>query len=240
MALLHGAGWRPIVPQRPGFGLTDRAGSDFLATAADDLATLLDTLKTPAADLLARDASTAATLAFAQRHPGRVRAGVLVNPHCPDEIAGGAASLQSAVMRTFASSPGLIETFAEMLRRQSRTDMVQSILRRSLATVESDRAALDDPLILAQLVRDAQAQSARTSAGFAAEHALYAGGWNPPASVGGSAWAVLHGAPLGLGERVGRWAHLPGVTFHVHPLAGQMIYFTYPEAVVALLGEPPS
>ena len=238
LSLLHDAGWRPIVPQRPGFGLTDRADGDFLTTAADDMAGLLDVLKLGAVDLLARDASTAAALAFAHRYPQRVRRGVLVNPHAMFQDEGDRPSLQTAVMRTFASSPGLIETFAEMLRRQSRTDMVQSILRRSLAVVDSDRQALDDPRTLDQLVRDAQAQSARTSAGFATEHALYAAGWTPPATVGGADWAVLHGAPLGLVERVKRWAHLPGVTFHLHPQAGQLIYFTFPEAILELLGGP--
>lgn len=36
-AALHARGLRPIVPQRPGFGLTGPAAGDYLATAAADL-----------------------------------------------------------------------------------------------------------------------------------------------------------------------------------------------------------
>ncbi|HEX7761039.1 MAG TPA: alpha/beta fold hydrolase, partial [Caulobacteraceae bacterium] len=236
-ALLQARGWRPIVPQRPGFGLTYRAAGDHLEACADDTAAILQALKLPAVDILARDAAVAAGLAFAERYTALVRTGVLINPHAPTRERQGFESLRSAVMRTFSAQPQLIETFAEMLRRQTRTDLLTRIIRQALAEIDSDRLALDDPMNLRQLVRDAQALSSRSSAGFAAEHVLYARGWRAPLRVGGERWTVLYGVSLKIADCEERWGHLPNVAFHDHPNAGLLVYFTYPEAVAAVVGD---
>lgn len=235
-ALLQARGWRPIVPQRPGFGLTDRADGDHLAACADDMAAILDVLKLPMVDLLGRDAAVAPTLAFAERHPGRVRAGVLINAHAPTAADDGHQTLRSAVLRTFIAKPHLIEAFAEMLRRQTRTDLLVTMIRQTLEEVENDRRALDDPAILRQLVRDAQALSARSSAGFAVEQSVYARGWKAPERVGGERWKVFYGHALGSPGREQRWSYLPNASFHDHADAGLLVYFTYPEVVAELLG----
>src|SRR5262249_24709831 len=114
VALAQARGWRTIVPQRPGFGLTDRASGEFLACAADDLARILDALRAPGADLLARDVSVAAALAFAQRFSERTLRGALVNPHAPADVVRRDATLYHALFRTFVARPELIEAFAEM------------------------------------------------------------------------------------------------------------------------------
>jgi DNA-binding CsgD family transcriptional regulator/pimeloyl-ACP methyl ester carboxylesterase len=235
-ALLQARGWRPIAPQRPGFGLTDRAEGDHLTACAGDMAAILDGLKLPMVDLLGRDAAVAPTLAFAERYPGRVRSGILVNAHAPTDTDEGLQTLRGAVLRTFTSQPHLIETFAEMLRRQTRTDLLVTMIRQTLEEVENDRLALDDPAILRQLVRDAQALSARTSVGFAAEQSLYARGWQAPAHVGGERWKVFYGHGLRIAGRERRWAYLPGVSFHEHAQAGLLVYFTFPEVIADLLG----
>jgi DNA-binding CsgD family transcriptional regulator/pimeloyl-ACP methyl ester carboxylesterase len=238
-ALLQARGWRPIVPQRPGFGLTDPARGDHLAACADDMAAILDALKLTTVDLLGRDAAVAPTLAFAERYPERVRTGMLVNAHSPADLADskGQGALRSAVMRTWVLRPQLIEAFAEMLRRQTRTDLLVRVMRQALDELDNDRHALEDPAVLSRLVRDAQALSARSSIGFAAEHVLYAHGWRAPREVGGEAWRVLYGAQLKIPGREWLWSELPGLTRHEHPDAGLLIYFTFPEAVVDLLGD---
>jgi pimeloyl-ACP methyl ester carboxylesterase len=83
VAALHRRGFRPIVPQRPGFGLSDLATGDYVETAADDMAAILDTLRLRKTTLLTRDDGVAAALAFAARHPERLTAGMLVHPRFP-------------------------------------------------------------------------------------------------------------------------------------------------------------
>jgi len=240
VGLMQSAGWRPIVPQRPGFGLTDRAGADqagdgHMAACANDMAAILDALKLPTADMMARDAAVAPALAFAERHPGRLRRGILVNAHAP-EVSDEGFSLRTAVLRTFASRPHLIGTFAEMLRRQTRTDILRAMILRTLDDVEDDVRTAEQPAVLAQLVRDAQALSSRTSAGFAAEHAFYAGGWTPPPRIGGQQWDVFYGGGLRWRGRDAVWRDLPDVRFHSHPRAGLLVYFSTPEAILEVLG----
>lgn len=240
VALMQGAGWRPIVPQRPGFGLTDRAaggrgGVEHMDACADDMAAILDALKLPVADMMARDAAIAPALAFAERHPMRLRRGVLINAHSPD-VSDEGFSLRTAVLRTFVSRPHLIETFAEMLRRQTRTDILRGMILRTLDDVEDDARTAEQPAVLAQLVRDAQALSSRSSAGFAAEHAFYARGWTPPRQVGGQQWDVFYGEGLRWKGREAVWRDLPNVRFHSHPRAGLLVYFSAPEAILEVLG----
>ncbi|MGA0599903.1 alpha/beta fold hydrolase [Caulobacter sp. KR2-114] len=235
VTLLQEAGWRPIVPQRPGFGLTDRATREHMACCADDMAAILDALKLPAVDMMARDASVAPALAFAERHAHRLRRAILVNAHAP-QVWDEGFSLRTAVLRTFISRPHLIETFAEMMRRQTRTDTLRAMILGTLEDVEDDRRTADNPAVLAQLVRDAQALSSRTSAGFAAEHAYYARGWGPPAEVGGERWDVFYGLGLRWTGRQQVWRHLPNVRFHEHPHAGLLVYFSAPEAILEVLG----
>lgn len=235
VALMQGAGWRPIVPQRPGFGLTSRARDAHMAACADDMAAILDALKLPTADMMARDAAIAPALAFAERHAGRLRRGILINAHAP-EVWDEGFSLRTAVLRTFVSRPQLIETFAEMLRRQTRTDILRALILRTLEDIDEDARTAEQPAVLSQLVRDAQALSSRTSAGFAAEHAFYARDWAPPAHVGGEQWDVFYGEGLRWRARQPVWRDLPNVRFHSHPRAGLLVYFSAPEAILEVLG----
>lgn len=236
VAGLHKAGFRPIVVQRPGFGLSDPAGGDHLAAQADDLALVLDTLKLRKTDVLIRDGGTAAGLAFAERHPGRVACGLLVNPRPPASVERTHRSLIGQVSRTLLQHPELIATFGEMLRRQTRTDLMARTLRRSLESAPADRAAVDDPAVMSRLIRDSQGLTARTSAGFAAEMAVYAHGWTVPARVGGDRWTLVFCDGLGWPVNQEVWRKpLPEAAVHVLPEAGFLVYFTHPAEIISLL-----
>ncbi len=238
---LHARGYRPIVPQRPGFGLTDVAAGPYLDQGADDMARVLDALRIDRAKLLVRDASTPTGLLFAQRHPDRVTAGIAVNPKWPFDPDSNAirlpASLMGTLSRTMAGNPHLIGLMAEMLRRQTRTDLLESVMLQSLAHVPSDRAALQNPGVLDALVRDAQGMFARSSIGFASEHQAFAAGWKVPEQVGGRAWIVAECDCLALPGVEEIWSVLPNVRFQIIPEAGMLVYFTHPTAIADLVAE---
>jgi DNA-binding CsgD family transcriptional regulator/pimeloyl-ACP methyl ester carboxylesterase len=240
VARLHRAGYRPIAVQRPGFGLTDTAAAPELqlATAASDLAAVLTALKLRKTDVIIRDGSTAAGLAFAALHGDLVGHGMLVNPRPPASVERNHRSLIGSVSRTMLKHPELIATFGEMLRRQTRSDLLARSIRRSLESAPADRAAIEDPAVMARILRDAQGMSARTSAGWAAEMAVYAHGWTLPPAIGGERWTLLLCDGLGwpMDERLWRGA-LPGVQVHRMADAGFLVYLTHPEVVVGLLEE---
>jgi DNA-binding CsgD family transcriptional regulator/pimeloyl-ACP methyl ester carboxylesterase len=238
VALLHRAGYRPLSVQRPGFGLSDPAPTpeSHLAVQADDLLAVLTALKLRKVDVMIRDGSTAAGLAFAARHGDRIGRGLLMNPRPPREVERSHFSLIGAVARTMLKHPELIAPLGEMLRRQTRTDLLTRTIRRSLESAPGDRAAIDDPLIMARILRDARGMSARTSAGWAAEMAVYALGWTLPPVIGGDHWSILFCEGLDWPVHLGLWQDaLPSAPITTLPAAGFLAYFTHPAEVIAAL-----
>lgn len=234
VAALHRRGYRPVVPQRPGYGLTDLATGDYLDTAADDMAAILDTLRLKTTALLVRDDGVAAGLAFAQRHPVRISAGLLINPRWPGHGVRSPETVMGAVTRAFVARPELVTVFSEMMRRQTRTELMSRIVRRSASHVAADREALDRPGVLTSMVRDIQAMAARGSHGFAQEQGLYARGWEPPTLSGDAPWLVVECGPLAMPGVEAAFAALPRARFEILPDAGLLAYHSHPEAVVAL------
>jgi len=234
-AALQARGLRPIVPQRPGFGLTSPTAGAYLATAADDLAALVAALGARSVALFARDGGTAAALAFAAAHPERISRAVLLNPRSPRGLAEGHRSGPVRRMtRLILDQPHLIEGLGEFIRRRTRSDFLEAALHQTLGAIPPDREALRDRAVRAQLIRDIQAQFAHTSAGYAAEHALYAAGWTVPAVAGGT-WALTHTAALGAEPPREPWTGLPGATFHSLAGAGVLAQFTHAEALAGLI-----
>jgi pimeloyl-ACP methyl ester carboxylesterase/DNA-binding CsgD family transcriptional regulator len=231
---LQAKGLRPLVPQRPGFGLTSPPVVDYLTEAVADLEALLIALNVRDVRLFARDGGTAAALAFAAAHPHRVTRGVLLNPRAPGHLpAGHANRVVLRMTRLILERPQLIEGVGDFIRRRTRSDFLDAALNQTLGAIPSDREALRDPAVRAQLIRDIQAQFAHTSAGYAAEHAIYARGWRVPKLTSGR-WAVAESAALRTESRE-TWQALPGVSFHPLAEAGVLAQFTHAQSLSALL-----
>ncbi len=231
---LHQRGFRPIVPQRPGFGLTDPAAGDYLETAADDLPTLLDALRIKAVHILARDDGAASALRFASRHGDRVLTGMLANPRWPGDGVRSPDSLMGSITKAFLIRPEIVSVFGEMLRRQTRSDLLADMISRSASHVAADREVLARPGVLASMVRDVQAMAARSSRGFAAEQSLYARGWTPPRVDGAAPWLVMECRPLTLPGVEAVFGMLPGVRFTDLAEAGLLFYHSHPVEVAEL------
>lgn len=233
-AALQARGLRPLVPQRPGFGLTTPAARDYLDEAAADLEALIAALGARDVILFARDGGTAAALAFAADYPNRVRRGVLLNPRSPGHLPAGHANRAVLRMtRLILDQPDVISGLGEFIRRRTRSDFLEAALHHTLRAIPSDAAALADPRVRAQLVRDIQAQFAHSGAGYAAEHAIYAAGWRPPQLRSGR-WLIAEAQALGPMPRES-WAGLPAVSFHPLAGAGILAQFTHAEELAALI-----
>ncbi|MBI1407540.1 MAG: hypothetical protein GC145_15620 [Caulobacter sp.] len=236
VAALQRRGWRPITPQRPGFGLTDLADGDYLGVAAEDLAIILDALRLDQTAILSRDDSAATSLEFARRYPHRVTIGMLTNPRWPGPEVRSAYTLMGSVARLFMSRPEMVSMVAEMLRRQTRTDLLRDIVRRSANHVDADIEVLARPGVLTSMVRDIQAMAVRTSKGFAQEQSFYAGGWQVPGDIGGRRWRVVEYEPLALEGVEAAFSALPQVDFASLPKAGLLAFHSHPEEIADLLG----
>lgn len=236
VAMMHARGWRPIVPQRAGFGLTEPDRGDYLTTCADDMADILDALRLNQVRIAARDDATAAALAFAARYPGRVSDGILLRPN-----ASGTAQVRAentvtgAVKKLFYTQPDLIALIAELMRRQNSTNLLRETIQRSAQHIEADRLIVQEPTVLTSLIRDCQAMSARTIRGFAVEQALFARGWAPPPTAGGASWRVIEFPEMPMPGLRDVYGHLPGVSFGELSEAGLFPYYSHPEALTDLL-----
>ena len=227
---------RPIVVQRPGFGLTSPSRGDYLETAADDLADVIDSLGLTRVALFARDGGTAAALAFASLNPDRIARATLLNPRSPHGLTGDQRSGPVArLTRLMLATPQAIGPLGEFIRKRTRSDVLERLLRETLKTMPQDLAALDDPAVKAQLVRDIQAQFAHSAAGYVAEHALYAEGWTPPKVTDSGPWTVVHAGGLSAPPPRDPWQGLPGVRFAELPDAGVLAQFTHAEALASLI-----
>ena len=232
---LIAAGLRPIVIQRPGFGLTDPATADYAATGADDMAAVVERLRLRRVRMLARDTGIPVALAFAKAYPALLGRAVLLNPHMPVSVADTRDGFAASVQRNLLSNPDLVAAFVEFLRRQVTTPLLDRILDRAFSELEPDAKALMDPAIRAFLIRDTQALCARSAKGFAAEHGTYANGWTPPEGlVAGAGWTVAYSVPTPKLSDEG-WGALPGRRVVSLEGAGLLLQFTHPDKVVALV-----
>lgn len=232
---LIAAGLRPIVIQRPGFGLTDPAIRDYAATGAADMAAVVERLRLRRVHMLARDTGIPVALAFAGAFPELLGRAVLLNPHLPVSVADTRESFAASVQRNLLGNPELVATFVELLRRQVTTPLLDRILDRAFSELEPDAMALKDPAVRAFLIRDIQALCARSARGFAAEHSTYANGWMPPEGlVAGAGWTVAHSVHMP-NLAVDVWRGLPGRRDVDLGGAGLLLQFTDPGRLVALV-----
>lgn len=232
---LQTAGFRPIVPQRPGFGLTTPASAgQYLACAADDLALLIQTLGADDAVMLARDGGAAVALEFAARHPNLPCRVAMLNPRTPKAHAIERTGLLAVVARRLLGNPALVHPVVELMRRQADRTTIERQLRATCAMAQADRDVLENSETVDGLVRDIQALVSRSYQGFADENFIYAADWSPPPVDHGS-WRVLRSGALAKDEPDAPWRGLPGLVIETIPEAGFLAQFSHPKALVAAL-----
>ena len=231
---LQADGWRPLVVQRPGFGLTDPGHGDFLATGAEDMAAVLASLNAERLAFIARDGGVATAVAFAERHPDALSRGVLLNPKSTRDRPPGGETFVSAVARLLLARPAIIGIVAEAARQRSAGQSVRALLNRLGSGLEVDRLAAERPEVANHLMRDVQGLLARTSRGPVDELRLYADGWSVPSHLAGGPWRVAWGATMWSAEEARRWEDAGAETRVIDGL-GLLPAYTHADALAELL-----
>lgn len=231
---LRARGRRVVVPQRPGFGLTTPATIDYVATAADDMALVLDGLGCDGADLLARDGGVACALEFGQRYPGCVRTPVLLNPRMPRDAARDSRGPMTAVALMLLNHPSLIEPLCAMAARQLGADVQTGVLRRLLSSSAADLACFRSPAVAERLIADIRHLGGRSSAGLIAELRLFALGWRPPPAHQGPRWRIVLSGDIAPAVPTTIWEDLADGPPLILQGAGLLAQFTHAEALAAL------
>ena len=236
LAALQARGYRVMVPQRPGFGLTSPAArGGFAETAAADLALILERARAGPATVIARDGGVASAMAFAVRYPGLLARGVMLNPRRPRAASRTVTSPMDAVTAMLLRHPRLADPFARMITRQTREDVLTRLLTGVYAAVEADRLCAQDPAVMQLLIADLRGLVGRSAEGFAAEHQLFAEGWTPPPNFEPAPWTFAFSGGLWPDRDLAVWRGLAAGPLTIVPQAGQLIQFTHADALVGVI-----
>lgn len=183
-------GFRPIVVERPGFGLSDPGSPErHFQTAAADIASVLERLSIPAAVLLAFDGGAASAIHFASSNPDRITAAMLVTPRGPS-MARGRSRLVDRVVNAAMRRPEFIASWWRILRAQASPRLVKRLAERLFATHPADRACLHDDRFLHELTATLLSCGARTAEGIAHEQLAYQT-WRPEPAAAVIPWAIM-------------------------------------------------
>lgn len=248
VAALQAAGFRVLSIDRPGFGMTDpiaglRAGEhDPFEAATGDLAALLDVLRLPRIDIVARGGAQA-VLALARRAPERIDKVVLVNPDPHSSADGHRHGPLGAFKEAYLRRPELIAAFARLLASSMTRERLHRMLRQSMRGSPPDEVAANNPRIVDDYWRSVRIFATGRIQGYVNEQVAMARGGKPEPMPGLSNWSVLIGAydTMHDPDHVEHyWREvLPDSRFQRVAGAGRFLAMTHADQVVQALVQPP-
>lgn len=239
---LHGAGYRPIAIDRPGFGLSDpaRAGQDHYALAALDAVAVLDALGLRQVDLIARGGAQF-VLSFARLAAARLGRVLLVNPDPHSAPDGRRVGPFGVFKEAFRRNPTMIRAYVTLLARQYTLDRYGDVMGALMKGSPPDEAAARDPEIVRDYFRAQRMFAAGRTEGCVAEQVEFARGAPPPPLETGFLWTVLvaeHDTLHDPEHVLAYWRRvLPSARFARVAEAGRLLALSHPHLVVAALAD---
>lgn len=237
VAALQAAGFRPLSVERPGFGLTDLGHDDAYAQTADDAARVLDAFGLERALVVARCGGAGG--ACAARYPARFPGGVILNPPPAEGGDRFREGTLGALKAVFQGNGSMRRLFGNLVGRWVAQEAVERVLRKSVAACAQDRAALEDPDVMADLARSVRQGLTHAGRGFLAAEARYARGWAPERVDESAGWTLMAGSEDGLHrleDSIDVWqAAMPDAAVVRLPGHGRFLHLTaLPDIVAAL------
>lgn len=244
VSALQNAGYRPISPDRPGYGDTAPAprncsGEELLELCADDIKAICDHLGRTRIKVIAHG-PVHVVLALLRRYPELVERAVIDAPEPDSASETRAQGMMAGLKRQFARRPKAVEAIARILFTLASHDRVATFMDTWTAASPADRKAMRDPALLMDFYRKLLPFRRGILDGLVREQALQAT-MGQPARVDGTAHLTLmigatdfmHDA----GANAAYWrAVLPDAQVTVIADAGRFISYSHPEQVVAALG----
>lgn len=220
-------GVRSIVFDRPGYGASTRLPGRGIAVVADDAAELLDHLGLERVHAIGGSGGGPHVLAFASRHPERVRAATVVVGAAPLEESDLAGLIEVNRQGWYAAheSWDAVYDLLAPIRDDVVADPLAGFTAIMAAAPERDQAVMQDPAWQRVLVEDAGEALRPGAEGWADEAVALILPWDfDPTAVRCSVtwWHGAHdaNAPLAAVERL--VAGMSGVDLHVWSDAGHL------------------
>lgn len=237
---LHAGGYRPIAIDRPGFGLTEspQGQGDHYRQAALDTVRVLDELRIPKADLVARSGARYA-LAVHDEAADRLGRVVLVNPGLTMQADRRASGFWGHLKSAYRRNPRIIALWVTHLSRRIDGERHRALMRRWLAGSAADEAAVEDPGIAHDYFLAQRMFATGRVSGYVAEQTAYVRSEPLRPRPEAKGWRILVGAQDTLHDAedvVAHWRQvLPQGEIQVAPQAGRLLALSHPELVVAAL-----
>lgn len=240
VAALHQHGFRPIAIDRPGFGDSAMASGDDPYTAAShDVAAVCATLGLDTVAVVSRGSGQAA-VRLAQAYPALVGRVVLVNPTPSFAYTTIDRGPLGAVKRAFGRRPWAIAAMIRALAAYATPRRLYEGMLRSFRESPPDESLVrDDPQFVADYLRATRGFAQGKIAGYVAEQAAWAAGYDVATMPGMTDWRIVQGRHFILHDparAMTYWqARLPDTPVTWIDEAGQMLAYSHPHAVVAAL-----
>lgn len=243
---LHGAGYRPISIDRPGFGMTDEVSDlqarrrDPYPAAAADALRVLDRLNIRAIDVVARGAARL-VLELQAAAPDRMDRVVLVNPglHAAADRRGG--GLVGSLKEAYRRNPAVIRLWITQVSRHMTYDRYKQLMKRWVQGSSPDEAAVEDPGISHDYFISQRMFATGRVAGYVSEHTEYLRGQRLEPVPQTCNWQVMVAAHDTLHDPADVLAYwrdvLPDASFRVIEDAGRLLAMSHPHYVIEALQE---
>lgn len=253
-AALHGFRWPPALldplleagytlhtPVRPGYGLSTRVESMDFEREVDMLAEYVDKLGLGTYRIVTQGVSSGVGAALARRHHNRVLAVANIAGYLPIDLPGASAAIsdwQRAVLNAASVSPKLLRLTAAMAHRMIRSLGTSEFYARSHAGCPPDQAAAAAPESIELLQTSLNLLRAQKLEGMAADFPRVLNDWTaiwealraPTLQIHGGANQIF---PPDCARRL--CDDHPSLRFELIEDGGQMLAYSHPEAVAALL-----
>lgn len=231
-------GFRPVVFERAGFGMSDWVEGCPSATASSDLVDILDALDIPAALIVSRGASDLA-VNVAAALADRILGGVLLGPGPPDDLDRNREGMIGSGKTILLDNPQWIGRFVRLLCRRSGSAVIERLMREAYRKSAADRAALENVEEMRILVR-ATRQCALGMDGFLNEMVRSASSQQPPTLANSERWSILLGEQDPLfrlcSDSISHWKDiLPSAEVVTIAEGGRFLHLTHAELVASAL-----
>lgn len=238
---LQNAGYRPLSPDRPGYGDTDPApvdchGPDYLRVCARDVAAICAHLKVDRIKLIAHGPVHVA-LAMLRHYPDLISRIVIDAPEPGSAYGAGSSGMIPSLKRMFTRRPWAVASAVRILTTLASHERIATLMRDWTADSPADRKVMEDPALFMDFYRKLIPFRRGRIDGFVREQVLQAKIGDPAPTPGTDRVTLVIGASDFMhdaDESLRYWrATLPDAHIIMLSAAGRFISYSHPEQLVA-------
>lgn len=240
VAALQDSGYRPVSPDRPGYGDTDPAppgwqGEDYLKVCVEDIAALCAHMGWRRVPFIAHGPAHL-VLALLRLRPDLAERVVIDAPE-PDSASGSAAQgMIPGLKRHFARRPWAVASVFRILTSLASYERISAFMRDWTAASPADQRAMGDPRLMMDFYRKLTPFRRGRIDGLVREQVLQATAGKPERLDGATELVLIIGATDFMhdaDETVDYWRSvLPDSRLVVLPDAGRFISYSHPHRLV--------